>query len=865
LSVLTTRTTGGINTVTLVSGGSGYTAPPTVSFGSGTGVAIMAGTRVSGIAIISAGTGNTSAQTISFTGGGGTGAAGTAYAFAGSTVRPMCFFRDRKDWLYGVDGMGRGIRISPDATTSVPLGIHPPSVGPVATTSSTTGAGRVTAVQIINSGVGYSSAPEVQFSGGTPSRPATAVATVFNGRVTAVRVQDSGAGYLTTPTVTMSGGMANAAAFSLGVAGKVASVDITSHGSGYTSNATTNPTIQFSTGQGLTGVAAVVNVDQLGRVDGIRILSGGTGATTTGVTATIVGGGGTGAVVGVQMQYAVNAVTVSASGQGFKVAPVLTFTAATDDASGRGASAVATVNSTGNISAVTVISGGQYSKPPTCAVADTTAKAQATMAKSMAGAYRCCIRFTDSTEESMGGPIPSSISELVEVDSAAGAGTFTWALPATALDARVTHVELWRTTADQSVILFRVARLTIGTTSYSDSFSDDDLTDTARADYGLMPVTMPSGQINARRFGVPPGNFAVACMFQDRAWYAVDTIGARPNALMYSEIDEPESVPTENELLLQENVTEKDEITALIPLGPQLVVAQKNHLYKLTYVAQPILDASFMLSAHRGVLHNRCWGILSGVAFLVDSQGMYAYDGSQVDAISVPVDNYWRDRIIDFSKSASFHVHADTVAKVIRFYYCRTGDSLPVRALCFCVATKAWWEETYPAAVTTACNVVINGRREQINGTAGGAWKKHSGLADEGNAIAYEYRSGPMPLVNEQGDRSVTILYQPTSDNTELQLRLHYNGSSSPRANAITTDRGVGFTTTGGSTQAVLNMNRQRSALGDATGEARAHYAGRVDDRSSGGDRHVAVALGGTQAATAPVTIYGISVSGASA
>jgi hypothetical protein len=377
-----------------------------------------------------------------------------------------------------------------------------------------------------------------------------------------------------------------------------------------------------------------------------------------------------------------------------------------------------------------------------------------------------------------------------------------------------------------------------------------------------MPVTLPSGQINARRFEVPPGEFSVACMFQDRAWYGVDTTGKRPNALMYSEIDEPESVPADNELIIQENTTNPDRLVGMIPFGSTLLLLQTCHLYKLAYVAQPVIDASIVLGAYRGMLNSRCADVMGGIAYIVDSEGMYAYNGQQEEPVSTAIDNYWRDGRIDFSQASIFHVRADPGTRVVRFFYCRADDTYPVRALCYCVATKAWWEEEYPIAISSTCRSLISGKNATVIGNASGSLLQYGGSVDEGDLpISYEYRTGDRPLGGDDDRRTITFLYTPTVGNSNLSLSLAYNGAASPRANAISTDRGSGFTTIAGSTSATLNMKLSRSALGNASGVARAFYSGRVDQLSAGGDRHVALIAAGT--ASEPVTIHTVSIEGA--
>lgn len=629
------------------------------------------------------------------------------------------------------------------------------------------------------------------------------------------------------------------------------------------------PSITLSTAQGLTGAAIDIAVID-GKIASASVLAAGTGATSSGVTASITGGGGTGGAVALGLLYRVNAAGVATSGTEHHTPPVVTILPDAADSTGGGGIITADI-ANGGMSSLTVVQSGEYSEPPTAVVLDTQAEALATISSPIQGKYRCAIRYLDDTPRGKGGPRPSSISNLTEVNAPDGKGGLTWRWQHPDLDDRVTAMELWRTTADQSVVLFRVA--TIQRTDanweagpYTDNLNDVELQDPERDDYALMPITLPSGQINARRFGVPPGEFFAATMFQDRLWMAGDSSGDRPNALVYSEVDEPESVPAENEIVVQENAGQSDRIVGLVPFGSQLLIAQQRHLYALAYVSQPVIDASMRLVAYRGLLNNACWDVLDGVAFMVDSYGMYAFDGQSEAAVSVAVDNYWRDGIIDFSKQEKFHVQVTQSERVIRFFYCQSGDTEPTRALCYCPATKCWWEETFPTAITASCESLIGGVMTGVLFRQDGSVVRSSGLSDLGAGIPYEYRSGNLPLSKDGPSRAITVLYNPTTNDGDLRLSLRYNNSGTPRTNAVATDRGSGWVTVTGSTEATLNMAVDRSDLGDATGTARAYFTGRMTPESAGGDRHVAIALAGTQTGTSQgddVKLYSVLVEGA--
>lgn len=866
------RTTGGLVGIQVLQGGSGYTAPPTVAItgGGGTGaagVAVMAGTRVESVIITNQGTGFTGSPTVAFTAATGSGASAVAYAYTGS-LKPVSLFKGRFGDVYGVDGMGRGFRWTGGTANVQPIGINKPAVGPAMTASTTDLGGRITAIQLVDSGAGYAGVPTVTITGGTPTTPARAEAFVQDGRVIDILIRDQGSGYQATPIVGFTGGIGTGAVLGVTAPGGVARIDVVTGGTGYVQAGTNSPRLVTTTAYGLTDFFATVVVTPGGLIGSVFVDSAGTGATSTPVFA-ITAPTGSGAAVKPVMRHTVQSVTVINGGTGYFTPPFVSFQAQSQDLdfTGAGAAADSFVNTTGAITGVTVTAAGQYSFPPNAVILDSSAKAQATLRKSMSGKYLCAIRYIDATDEinpaAQRDPVPSSISELKEVDAGNGTSVLTWGFTHPYVDDRVVAMELWRTTSEQSILLFRVATIKKTdpnwATTYDDSLSDDELTDAAREGYGLMPITLPSGQINARRFEVPPGRFTVGTMFQDRAWYAGDTTGASPNSLYYSEVDEPESVPEANELVLQENTDTPDKVVALVPLGSSLLIAQSTHLYKLMYVSQPIIDASIMLVGHRGVLNDRCWTLMAGVAFLADSVGLYAFDGNSEQSISVPVDNFWRDGVIDFSQSDKFHVSSDYVTRTVRFHYCKSGDTQPVRALCYCTATQAWWEEVYATPVTATCASVLNSQLRRVSGGSDGTWRKFSGANDSGAAIDYKFRTGNLALA-DQPDRSVEVVYDPTAADANLSLGLHYNNSPTARPNAISSDRGCGFTVTAGG-DAVLNMKKTRSALGDATGAAVARFAGRKTDRSAGGDQHVAVDMSGSQNAD-PVSLHALRMRG---
>lgn len=270
--------------------------------------------------------------------------------------------------------------------------------------------------------------------------------------------------------------------------------------------------------------------------------------------------------------------------------------------------------------------------------------------------------------------------------------------------------------------------------AFVDDLTDDELRNPDRDGYAAMPIVLPNGQLNANRFGVPPSDKSVVVRFQDRYWYAVDTSGSQPNTMLYSEVDEPESVPDINEIILQQSGKDADAITALIPYGPTMLVMQSRSCYSLTFAKQPYLDAQVTPVAYRGCINQSCWDILDGVGYVLDQYGMYSItSGGQVSALSPPVDDVFNKKV-DCGKGKWFFVASDPTTRIVRAFVCFKGDGssgYPTRAMCYHVDSKTWWEERYPQRITSACAAAMsNGDYRVLYSGTGGTYLLDDGDSD---------------------------------------------------------------------------------------------------------------------------------------
>ena len=885
---LASRASGGINGIQMITTGDGYSSPPSVSFsgGGGTGAAatcFMNGTRVKSIILTNPGSGYTANPTIHI----GGNCEANAFAYTGP-IRPASFFKSRYGDLYAIDGMGRGLRWNGKDGVMEKIGLIRPGAAPTCTAVHVAGEGqRVVAVEMVDKGGGYFTEPTVTVSGGGADTHAKLQPIVRNGVLDGLKVVEGGQNYTTPPTIAFSGGNGEGAVLSVGLTGKIDSHELLSGGTGFTQA----PTISFNNVwadiDGTTYPAAATCAISSGVITEVKFQSYGKGATTS-VEATFNGGGGTGVSFELETVFGIQSITASNTGSGYFAAPIVNIIPHSEDTNSVSGSATVSVSSQGNIASATVENEGVYYYKPTVEITMKHAVAVARLSKNFRGEYNCYHRYLDDTPMGERGPIPSAIGARAKVTIENGAQGIQWDFTHPYVDDRVSKMELWRTSADQNVLLARVATLHFGgnlytesgdhlqteqgdtlitehaePTTYTDTIDDEELMDQERDEFGLMPITLPTGRTNARRFIPPPSNMGVAVYYQDRAWYAADQTGEQPNTMRFSEPDEPESVPGSNAITLQESINDTDYIVGLVPIGYMMLICQSRHLYTMMYVSQPIIDANIQLAAYRGLLNPRCADVMEGIAFLADTKGLYTFDGNTEEPISVPIDNFWREAgEIDFTKKDQFFIKCDVGDKTMRFFYCNPTDTQPSRSLCYCFATKTWWKETYAEPVTSGTMTVIDGRVVEMFGGQTGKLNAMTGFSDNGSPIPYTLKTGEMPLSDEDGMRNIGILYTPTEDETNLNLNLHFNASPTARANAIESNPGTGFVASTTSTK--LNMQKTRSSLGEANGVAVARYSGRGSPKSAGGDRHMAVALTGQQSTSSEkAVIHVITIQGA--
>lgn len=572
---------------------------------------------------------------------------------------------------------------------------------------------------------------------------------------------------------------------------------------------------------------------------------------------------------------------------------------------------------------------------------------------------------TPAVVRDMSQPITySSFSPITDVDTAsspsAAPSRMDWSLAGVQPPARAQVVEFFRTSADQSLVFYRLEQygLCAGgaiTQVGTDTLTDEQLFDSSRSFYAAVPVVLPNGNLNAYRFGVPRSDMSVCVSWGDRLWYSVSTSGDKCNTIFFSEYDEFESCPDINEITIQNNVVSADAITALAPYSTSLMVFQGSHCYSLDYNTSPLDDPALSLIAQRGCLNQRCYDIFDYSLYCMDERGIYSMQANgDVQPLSDTIANYFFDGLIQFQYKHTFFLKVEKSTRILRAFVCVNSATFPDVALCHRIGEKQWWIETYPTTLTDSCElrrlareqpvfasasgdiygfagntdiayrsisvagvtssgsgyssppsvtvdpsnpsgvgvgarlraIITDGRVTEILVLDGGSGYGSFGAADADGVIQFvstvpllidpppaggtqatatatalapdqrryqtvgwSFKSGAMEFVTDGNarngermiDRSVILTYEPTATSHRVDLREYFNNAPYPRSNVVRRDRGTGFVQEQDGARTSLDISATRSALGLATGVAKAQFAGRSYEDMASSDRHIAV------------------------
>lgn len=319
---------GSVSSIVLDTPGSGYSlTAPAVTIGmpngsTATATAILVSGAITGYTIVSGGSGYSSVPDVTIGSPGGNSATVTAIIGAGKITG------------FIITSGGSGYTSEPDVIIA-----RPP--GSTASATATIVNGSISGFVITSAGGGYTTPPVVTI--GTPSgssTTATAIATIQAGIISSISILEPGSGYITPPTITIQSPVGDRT---------VQSLSIIEPGLHYI----TAPSVSiFGNGSGATAIATIVN----GQVDTLDVTNHGSNYTSASVVidpppTNVVG--------------SVESISIVKTGSGYTTAPTVTITDGTGPVFGPGIGATAKAEISGGIVTNIVITnpGSGYNDP----------------------------------------------------------------------------------------------------------------------------------------------------------------------------------------------------------------------------------------------------------------------------------------------------------------------------------------------------------------------------------------------------------------------------------------------------------------------------------------------------------------------
>ena len=198
--------------------------------------------------------------------------------------------------------------------------------------------------------------------------------------------------------------------------------------------------------------------------------------------------------------------------------------------------------------------------------------------------------------------------------------------------------------------------------------------------------------------------------------FAVYSIQAQPSEhrlIYYSEALVPESVPALNVISLAEN---DDEIVGMLQAGSFLFFMEKHHLWRFSMQTDPATDGFAWPITTRGVLNNRCHTVVGETVYLLDTDGIYAFNANgDVGPSSLPIQNIFRPSDspyqVNFQGSQWFHCSHYANQEVIRWFVCLSGQQYPRHAIAYDYRRERWWIEEFQRPITCSATGELNGKR----------------------------------------------------------------------------------------------------------------------------------------------------------
>ena len=203
------------------------------------------------------------------------------------------------------------------------------------------------------------------------------------------------------------------------------------------------------------------------------------------------------------------------------------------------------------------------------------------------------------------------------------------------------------------------------------------------------------------------------------ASYAVKMPKSERNLIYFSELFEPESVPSTNATRLVQEASDSTDLTAGISYGSFLWLFTENSMYRWTFQTHPVNDGAIYPAEERGCLNQRCMVHIEGKLFLLDRQGPYAFNGGNANPIGESIQDFFRPGGgVRWENAEWFHVSGYQAEETIKFFVCLDGSKYPRHSLDYHYRKGIWWQSEYPWGISSSCIVPMPTSRRMLVGSS---------------------------------------------------------------------------------------------------------------------------------------------------
>ena len=187
----------------------------------------------------------------------------------------------------------------------------------------------------------------------------------------------------------------------------------------------------------------------------------------------------------------------------------------------------------------------------------------------------------------------------------------------------------------------------------------------------------------------------------------------------------PESVHPNQSFLISRSDRDGDMSGQFVFDGQQYVTFQ-SAIYRYSYNVDPASapdgDGRMQLIVPRGTCNNRTVAFTDDLAFCVDREGAYLFDGDTLESVSGPIKPMFSGRgslRINWKHQDNFHAAYFSTERTVRLFVTLDGGPYPNHALCWNVDQRYWWIEKFAYPIVSSAVGVLDGKNVVFLGSTG--------------------------------------------------------------------------------------------------------------------------------------------------